>query len=157
MPIRAAALFEAHLPVRDLTRSVRFYRDVVGLTLAYEAVDRGGAFFWVGAPQQSMLGLWSTGSMPMGLIQHVAFSVAPEAVFDAPRVLTELGIVPLSFDEEPTIEPSVMAWMPAASVFFKDPDGHLLEYLTILDAEPRPQLGVMPWSAWLAQTGSAEH
>jgi hypothetical protein len=34
--------------------------------------------------------------------------------------------------------------MPAASVFFHDPDGHLLEYLAMLPHQPRPEAGVVP-------------
>ena len=40
--------------------------------------------------------------------------------------------------------------MPAASIFFRDPDGHLIEYLAILDEEPKPYLGIIPWNKWLA-------
>ena len=36
---------------------------------------------------------------------------------------------PLGFFSEPADEPAVIAWMPAASVFFRDPDGHLLEFV----------------------------
>jgi len=38
--------------------------------------------------------------------------------------------------------------MPAASVYFHDPDGHLLEYIAMLPQNPAPEAGVMPWSAW---------
>jgi lactoylglutathione lyase len=38
----------------------------------------------------------------------------------------------------------------AASIFFRDPDGHLIEYLAMLDKEPKPNLGIIPWSKWLA-------
>jgi lactoylglutathione lyase len=54
----------------------------------------------------------------------------------------------LSFEEEETSEPSVLGWMPAASVYFHDPDGHLLEYLVLLEEEPRPGVGVVPYSEW---------
>jgi lactoylglutathione lyase len=33
-------------------------------------------------------------------------------------------------------------------VYFRDPDGHLLEYLAMLDQEVRPDLGIIPWSQW---------
>ena len=59
-----AGLFEAHLTVSDLDRSTAFYRDVVGLPIALELPERGAAFFWVGAPGEAMLGLWSLGSAP---------------------------------------------------------------------------------------------
>jgi lactoylglutathione lyase len=38
--------------------------------------------------------------------------------------------------------------MPAAAVYFHDRDGHLLEYLAMLDEEPRPSAGVLPYSQW---------
>ena len=38
----------------------------------------------------------------------------------------------------------------AASIFFRDPDGHLIEYLAMLDEEPKPHLGIIPWNKWLA-------
>jgi lactoylglutathione lyase len=33
-------------------------------------------------------------------------------------------------------------------VYFRDPDGHLLEYLAMLDESPRPASGILPWSEW---------
>jgi lactoylglutathione lyase len=63
----AAGLFETHLTVTDVPRSVAFYRDVVGLQTAYEIPERGAAFMWIGAPGEAMLGLWSIGSSPIGL------------------------------------------------------------------------------------------
>jgi lactoylglutathione lyase len=59
-----------------------------------------------------------------------------------------------AFFGEETTKPSVISWMPAASVYFRDPDGHMLEYLTMLDKEPRPDLGIIPWSEWFDQNKS---
>jgi lactoylglutathione lyase len=70
---------------------------------------------------------------------------------DAPRQLEALGITPLSFFGEETTKPSAIGWTPAAAVYFRDPDGHLLEYLAMLDEEPTPDLGILPW---LAETTS---
>jgi hypothetical protein len=36
--------------------------------------------------------------------------------------------------------------MPAAAVYFRDPDGHMLEYLAMLEGAPKPELGIVPWS-----------
>ena len=58
------------------------------------------------------------------------------------------GAEPLDFFDRPTDEPSVFGWMPAASVFFRDPDGHLLEYLAMLPHEARPEAGVVPYGEW---------
>jgi lactoylglutathione lyase len=79
---------------------------------------------------------------------HTAFRASLEDVIAAPRVLRSAGITPLDFDGHPTVQPVVFAWMPAASVFFHDPDGHLLEYIAMLPHEPRPEDGVVPWHAW---------
>ena len=125
-----------------------FYREVVGLDPALEVPERGAAFFWIGAPGHSMLGLWSLGSAPMGMSLHVAFTTSLDAVVAAPARLRALGVTPRSFSGEETTEPSVIGWMPAASVFFSDPDGHLLEYLAMLDEPPAPERGVIALSAW---------
>ncbi len=87
----------------DLERSVAFYSDVIGLPLALKVPERAAAFFWCGHPGKTMLGLWSQGSMPMGMTLHVAFDVELEDVLDAPSRLRALGQTPYSFFErEPT-------------------------------------------------------
>jgi lactoylglutathione lyase len=153
IPVRG--LFETHLSVTDLQRSVGFYREVVGLPLALEVPDRSAAFFWVGGIGRALLGLWSLGTAPLGLSLHVAFDVALDALLEAPRRLAAHGVAPLSFFGEPASEPSVIGWMPAATVYFRDPDGHLLEYLTMLEDAPRPDLGIVPWSTWRARLSPA--
>ena len=95
-----------------------------------------------------MLGLWSLGSAPVGLSLHVAFKAALEDVLGACERLRSLGVTPLSFEATETTEPSVIGWMPAAAVYLRDPDGHLLEYLAMLDDPPQPELGIVPWSQW---------
>ena len=149
IPVRG--LFEAHLSVSDLLRSVRFYREIVGLPLALEVPDRGAAFFWVGGAGRALLGLWSLGSAPLGLSLHVAFDVALDALLEAPGWLAAHGVAPLTFFGEPTSEPSVIGWMPAAAVYFRDPDGHLLELLAMLDAAPDPDRRILTWSDWSAR------
>jgi lactoylglutathione lyase len=139
-------LFETHLTVADVPRSSAFYRDVVGLPVALELPERGAAFHWIGAPGQAMLGLWSLGSAPMGMQLHVAFAMALDDVLAAPDRLRAQGIEPLSFFGVPADEPSVIGWMPAAAVYFRDPDGHMLEYLAMLDGPARPELGIVGWS-----------
>jgi lactoylglutathione lyase len=139
-------LFETHLTVADLKRSVSFYRDTVGLPVALELPERGAAFHWIGQPGQAMLGLWSIGSAPMGMRLHIAFDMTLADVHAAPEALKTQGLQPLSFFGEPADEPSVIGWMPAAAVYFRDPDGHMLEYIAMLDGPPKPELGIVPWS-----------
>jgi catechol-2,3-dioxygenase len=59
-------LFETHLTVSNLQRSIGFYRDKLGFQLALKISDRNAAFFWIGDSHRSMLGLWSIGSAPLG-------------------------------------------------------------------------------------------
>lgn len=51
------ALYEVHLTVSDLDRSIAFYRDKLGLTLARVFPERQVAFFWIGQGKDAMLGL----------------------------------------------------------------------------------------------------
>jgi ribosomal protein S18 acetylase RimI-like enzyme len=144
----ATRLFEAHLAVRDVDASAAFYRDVVGLPVAFRVPERGAAFMWVGRPGESMLGLWSLGSAPMGITSHVAFAATLADVLGACDALRGRGVMPRSFFGDETTEPSVIGWMPAAAVYFRDPDGHELEYLAMLDDAPRPEMGIVSWSDW---------
>lgn len=147
-------LFEVHLSVEDLDRSVAFYGDRLGLPLARRFPEREVAFFWLGAPGNAMLGLWRRDEAAHAPRQHTAFRVPEAEVLAAPAALRAAGITPLDFDREPTTEPVVLAWMPAVSVYFLDPDGHLLEYLAMLDAPPKPEIGVVTWSAWRRIVGA---
>ena len=69
-------------------------------------------------------------------------------LLEAPAHLRAANITPLDFGGEPTDEPVVLAWMPAASVYFRDPDGNLLELLAMLPENPRAGLGIVSWSQW---------
>jgi lactoylglutathione lyase len=132
----ADRLFEAHLTVANLDASIAFYRDRLGFELAHIAPARQAAFFWIGSRGTAMLGLWASGSAPQTVTSHIAFATTRDAVIAAPRALRAAGITPVDFAGYPTDEPVVLAWMPAVSVFFRDPDGHLLEYIAMLAEAP---------------------
>jgi lactoylglutathione lyase len=154
VPIPIQDLFEAHLHVSNLERSLAFYTGVLGLPLASAFPDRRVAFVWVTRPGEGMLGLWDVGTVPQRLALHVAFRVDIKDLLNAATGLRNAGIEPLDFSGEPTDQPVVLAWMPAASIYFRDPDGNLLEFIAPLPGPPRPELGVIDWSAWLAHAGS---
>jgi lactoylglutathione lyase len=144
----ANRLFEAHLIVANLDASIAFYRDRLGLELAHVLPARQAAFFWIGSRGKSMLGLWQAGASPQKTTTHIAFAAAAEDVIAAPGRLQSEGIVALDFNGQPTDAPVVLAWMPAVAVYFLDPDGHLLEYIAMLEGEPRPDDGIVAWRAW---------
>lgn len=147
--IPIADLFEAHLTVNDLDRAVAFYGEQLGLPLARVFPERKVAFFWVGSHGKAMLGLWQAGTMPIAASPHVAFQVAVSDLHQARGRLPRVGIQPRDLNGLPTEEPVVLAWMPAASVYFRDPDNNLLEFISMLPDPPRPDLGVLPWSDWV--------
>jgi lactoylglutathione lyase len=148
VPTPVRGLFETHLTVRDVQRSVDFYRDVVGLPLALDLPERNAAFMWIGERGRAMLGLWGIGSSVNSMTLHIAFEVTLEDVLASPERLRAQSVTPLGFFGAETDEPDVLAWMPAAAVYFEDLDGHLLEYLAMLDDEPRPEVGIVPYSQW---------
>src|SRR5215211_8006302 len=112
-PVQIDGLFETHLTVADLDRSVAFYRDVLGLPLAYTQPERGVAFFWIGAPGRAMLGLWKAGDV-LRMHLHFAMSVSLGELLAAPGKLRAAGVAPRGFGGEMSDEPVVLCWMPAA-------------------------------------------
>ena len=149
VPIQS--LFEAHLNVTNLERSVAFYTEVLGLPLAGIFPDRRGAFVWVARPQDGLLGLWEVADTPQRLSLHIAFRVSLVDVLKAVDALRSRNIEPLDFQAEPATEPIVLAWMPAAAIYFRDPDGNLIEFIAMLPDPPRRELGVLNWTQWLAR------
>jgi lactoylglutathione lyase len=89
-------LWETHITVGDLDRSIAFYRDVVGLTFAHIVPERHVAFFWIGEPRQAMLGLWSIHTSPLAMTLHYAFQVTLDAVTASVAALRKAGLEPLS-------------------------------------------------------------
>ncbi|HLJ85313.1 MAG TPA: VOC family protein [Candidatus Angelobacter sp.] len=146
IPIRD--LFESHLTVANLSRSMKFYGESLGLELAEVFWERHVAFYWIGARGNSMLGLWETGDGPQKLNLHLAFKVDLPELLQAPERLKAAGVTPLDFWGNSTQEPWILAWMPAATLYFRDPDGHMLEFLSMLPETPQKDLGIIPWSQW---------
>lgn len=51
-------LYETHIYVENLQNSIEFYKNVLGLEQCHYEENRKIAFFWIGKPQEAMLGLW---------------------------------------------------------------------------------------------------
>ncbi|WKZ56908.1 MAG: VOC family protein [Bdellovibrionota bacterium] len=151
MTFSSAEIFEVHLSVSDRQRSAAFYQRVLGFQIASEFPARDCTFLWMGPPGSRMLGLWGPAcpNPPISRgIGHFAMRLPHGEVVKSLAHLRELGVSPLDFDGKPTDEPVVIAWMPAVSVYFADPDGHSLEFISMLDEQPQPGLGILKLSDW---------
>jgi lactoylglutathione lyase len=70
---------------------------------------------------------------------HIAFNVSLSELLAAGERLNAAGIQTQNFAGEKTTEPSVIGWMPSAQVYFRDRDGHSLEFITLLDESAEPE------------------
>jgi lactoylglutathione lyase len=98
-----------------------------------------------------MLGLWEAPG-PLSLHLHFALRMAQADVLSAVAPLRAAGVTPLDNEGNPTETPIIYAWMPAVALFFRDPDGHSVEFISMLPGVPRPDLGVVPWPQWQPAT-----
>lgn len=142
-------LYETHVPVADTEVSKAFYLEIVGLEFGYRDPGRDAVFLFIGTGKASMLGLWgpttTRGSDPHSC--HFAIAVSLPELLAVGKRLNELGVSTRNFAGEETTEPSVIGWMPSAQLYFRDPDGHSLEFITVLDDPPDPGF-IGPLSAW---------
>ncbi|GLX70281.1 VOC family protein [Paenibacillus glycanilyticus] len=141
-------IFETHLQVTDLDRSIAFYKKL-GLTLALHKPERRSAFFYVGE-RRDLLALKELPNGHKLQPRHFAFGVQLDQLLEASDWLIERGIYPLpGFGrQEAPSEPYVHAWMPAASVYFNDHDGNELEFMAWLDDAPQILDHVPTLSEW---------
>jgi lactoylglutathione lyase len=133
-------LFETHLSVVDTEAAQAFYTGVVGLHLAHRDLTRDIVFLWAGDDRRSMLGLWgpSTSYGRDFHKSHLAFAVSLAELLGAGRRLRSCGVLCQDFHRQRTDEPSVIGWMPSAQLYFRDPDGHMVEFIAVLDDAPDP-------------------
>lgn len=145
-------LFETHIQTADLRRSAEFYEKVLGLIPSEYADPRAVRFFYIGAPGRAMLGIWETEPDKVRR-RHFAFRVSPEEMKRAVAWLKARDLKVYNFDNDGTERPQVFGWMPAAAIYFDDPDGNQLELIAPLPDAPRPDLGVIPWEDWESMHG----
>lgn len=149
-------LYEAHLPVADTDTAQRFYVEIVGLQFAHRDLTRDIVFLWAGANKESMLGLWGP-STTLGREFHkchIAFNVSLPELLAAGKRLNGAGIQTQNFAGDKTTEPSVIGWMPSAQLYFRDGDGHSLEFIALLDESPDPGF-VGTFSEWQNRSHAA--
>ncbi len=142
-------LYETHLLVENLERSIDFYKNILELEHCYTEEKRRIAFFWIGKPKEYMLGLWEK---PANEIQtrHFAFRCdVDDVLYKSVDWLKERNQKPYNFLKDEQEKPMVFAWMPAIAIYFDDPDGNVLEFIAVLEGKPKPELGVISYEEWL--------
>jgi catechol 2,3-dioxygenase-like lactoylglutathione lyase family enzyme len=138
---------------------MKFYGEVLGLELGLKDTDRRAAFYWIGRNRTTMLGIWEeppwvpSGTGKLIRPQHLAIDVDFENLHAAIDQLKQHGIEIRDFFDHVTDEPSVFGWIPAASIYFSDVDGHLLELIAKLDGEPAAEIGVVSLAEWEKTSG----
>ncbi len=131
MPLKLGRVIETSLYVDDLGRAASFYEGVLGLAVLtadkrFRAYDAGGANVLLVFQRGATL---ETVRMPGGTIPphdghgplHIAFAVAADELAAWETRLGERGVA---------IEGRTDWSRGGHSIYFRDPDGHLLELAT---------------------------
>ncbi|MGD1320441.1 VOC family protein [Chryseobacterium sp. 2R14A] len=141
-------LYETHVQVSDLENAIEFYTDILGLELAHRDETRPIAFLWIEKNKEAMLGLWEQKENLQ--TRHFAFTADKEDILNySVEFLKNKNLKPYNFLKDESVQPMVFAWMPALAIYFNDPDGNQLEFISILEGEGKPELGVLSYEDWL--------
>ena len=121
------------LGVRDIARSVAFYRDVVGLEIVKINGDQM-AFLRSGKDQLVLVRQDDVNASATPDTLHQAFLVEPRDFEDGVRFLESRGIEIINRDERKGPDTT----FAGRSVYFRDPDGNALEMIDLRAATFRP-------------------
>jgi lactoylglutathione lyase len=141
-------IFETHLEVKNLKKSMDFYEKVLGLKLGRYEEGRRRAFYLIEKEPISMISIVEKKDPDL---RHMAFRVNYEDINQMIPFLNNQGVDILpGWNKANPNEPLVYPWLGSASVFFNDIDGNRLEFLTMLPEGPRDDLDViwMTLSEW---------
>lgn len=114
IPIKG--LYEVAIPVRALAPAEAFYREVLGLQVGLRDDRRNWLFLRVGGDAGMVVLQETPGEWPA---MHFAFTVDEADLERAAEALRARGVA--------VHGPVFHEWIPARSVYFRDPDGHDVE------------------------------
>ena len=114
LPIRG--IYEVAIRVKDLAKAEPFYLEVLDLEIGIRDSKRNWLFLRAGGEAGMIVLQEDKSDWPL---QHFAFTVDEADIERAAEMLRERGV---------KVEgPVFHQWMPAKSIYFRDPDGHDLE------------------------------
>lgn len=143
-------LYEAHLPVSDLQKSIVFYQKL-GLELAYRQNQL--AFFWI-VKGDSWIGLWESKEVLLDYhpsIRHIAFRIDEEDLLQVKEWLQSIDIeVRTAFGYLPAQQPLVLPNFPHAhaAIYFADPDGNSIELISPIQLDGDKEFPMMSLDDW---------
>lgn len=147
-------LYEAHLPVSDIKRSVEFYQRL-GLQVAHLYEDV--AFIWI-VPEVSWIALWQGEQVKTPYhpsLRHIAFHVEFEDMEQAREWLLERGIETRPDGGFEGTEPYVRPFQANVSLYFDDPDGNSLEFICSIpvpdEHKDKKKMYLSEWEAMIGR------
>ncbi len=124
LPIRG--IYEVAIKVKDLPVAEAFYLNTLGLEVGIRDEKRKWLFLRAGGERGMIVLQEDKSDWPL---QHFAFTVDEADIERSASLLREQGV---------EVEgPVFHQWVPATSIYFKDPDGHDLELLAIAGRSQR--------------------
>lgn len=115
-------LYEVAIPVKDLARAEAFYMGTLGLEEGIRDLTRNRLFLYAGGKAGMIVLMEDKSDWPT---LHFAFTVADKDLEKAASMLKDKGVA--------VEDPVVHEWMRSRSVYFKDPDGHQLEFISLME------------------------
>lgn len=143
-------LYEAHLPVSDLQKSIEFYKKL-GLEIAY--VQEKLAFLWIDKGE-SWLGLWESDNAHLAYhpsIRHIAFKMDKDDFEHVKDWLQSIDIeIRTAFGFSPEQQPLVLPNHPHAhaAIYFADLDGNSIELIAPLRLEEDEVFTMISLNNW---------
>lgn len=122
MPIRIRNLNHVSLQVKDVDKTIAFYRDVVGLPLLPRPDFKfRGAWFQIGGAGQELHLIDGAGAPVSSTSRGDHFAIMVESLDDVEPILKANGVKYTGPHHRPD---------GAKQIFADDPDGHVVEFCT---------------------------
>lgn len=143
-------IYEAHLPVSNLKKSIEFYKKL-DLEIAYQ--QEKIVFLWI-EKGRSWLGLWETDNVKTPYhpsLRHIAFQIDKHNMQGIKEWLEERDIdVSTNFGFPPEKQPLVLPNNPQAhaAIYIKDPDGNSIEFIAPLRLDFEEDFKMMTLEEW---------